>query len=143
MREADLADEFELRVFAEGWDSLRDLKHTADDVVRGVAKGPETVLACSTWSSKSVLTRSLPEVFENVKGIVDLRLLASLDHCLDLDRVRTVDNTEDIVPTDEPETCRGRLQVVNSLAHVSFSTEDKGSYSVVAIFHILCLANLV
>ena len=48
MREADLADEFELRMFAEGWNRLRDLEHTADDVVRRVAKGPGIVSACST-----------------------------------------------------------------------------------------------
>lgn len=45
MREADLADELELRVLAEGRDRLRDLEHTADDVVRGVAKGPGIMLA--------------------------------------------------------------------------------------------------
>lgn len=40
MREADLADEFELRVLTEGWNSLRDLEHAADDVVRRVTKSP-------------------------------------------------------------------------------------------------------
>lgn len=40
MGEADLADEFELRVFAEGRNCLCDLEHTADDVVRGVAECP-------------------------------------------------------------------------------------------------------
>jgi hypothetical protein len=37
----------------------------------------------------------------------------------------------DIVFTDESETCRGRLQVVDSLTHVSLGTEDKCSDSVV------------
>jgi hypothetical protein len=40
MREADLADELELRVLAEGWDRLCDLEHAADYVVGGVSKGP-------------------------------------------------------------------------------------------------------
>lgn len=31
--EANLTDELELRMLAEGWDRLRDLEHTADDVV--------------------------------------------------------------------------------------------------------------
>jgi hypothetical protein len=33
MGEADLADELELRMLAEGRDCLRDFEHTADDVV--------------------------------------------------------------------------------------------------------------
>jgi hypothetical protein len=33
VREADLTDELELRVFAEGWDRLRNLEHAADDIV--------------------------------------------------------------------------------------------------------------
>jgi hypothetical protein len=33
MREADLADELEFRMLTEGRDCLRDLEHTADDVV--------------------------------------------------------------------------------------------------------------
>jgi hypothetical protein len=54
VREADLADKFKLRVFAEGRDRLRDLEHTADDVVRRVAECPEIMLAA--WSSSPLMT---------------------------------------------------------------------------------------
>jgi hypothetical protein len=54
VREANLADELELRVFAEGWNRLCDLEHAADDVVRGVAKGPGIRLAY--WSSSPIAT---------------------------------------------------------------------------------------
>ena len=52
--EADLADELELRVLAERWNCLRDLEHTADDVVRRVAECPEIMLAA--WSSSPLMT---------------------------------------------------------------------------------------
>ena len=45
MREADLADEFELGVFGQRWDGFGDFEHCRDDVVGGVAKVPTATLA--------------------------------------------------------------------------------------------------
>lgn len=49
MREADLADELELGVLTERWNCLSDFEHAADDVVRGVAKGPARMLVRWIW----------------------------------------------------------------------------------------------
>jgi hypothetical protein len=46
----------------------------------------------------------LPKVFEYLKRLVNLLFLASLDHGLNLDWMRTVDHTEDVVTTDEAKS---------------------------------------
>jgi len=54
----------------------------------------------------------------------------------------TVDDTEHIVPTDEAKSRPGTLQVVEGLAHVTFGTEDQGSYSIFRVLDLLGLADL-
>jgi hypothetical protein len=54
-----------------------------------------------------IATRCLPEFFQDVQSSINLLFLAGLDHGLNLDRMRAVNNTEDIVPTHEPKTCGG------------------------------------
>lgn len=49
VREADLADELELGVLTERWNCLSDFEHAADDVVRGIAKGPARMLVRWIW----------------------------------------------------------------------------------------------
>jgi len=106
--EADLANKLELRVLAEGRDCLRDLEHTADDVVRGVAECP------SRKSARVIITRAivmlrLPKILEDVKRSVNLLFLASLDHSLDLDWMGAIDHTEDVVTAYEAKSGRSRL----------------------------------
>lgn len=44
--------------------------------------------------------------------------------------MRAVDDTEDIVTTDESETRPSTLKVVDGLSHVALGTEDQGRKSI-------------
>lgn len=122
VREADLADELELGVLAERGDGLGDLEHGADDVVARVAEAPE--------------------VLERVQGAVDVALVAGLEHGLDLDGVRRVDDLENVVAADEAEAGVRALQVVDGLAHVALGAEDERGHALVVVLDLLGLDDL-
>ena len=113
MGEADLADEFEAGMLAQAVHGLDDAEHGADDVVAGVAEAPE--------------------LLEALERLLDLAFPAGFQHGLDLDRVRTVDDLEDVVAAHEAEAGVGALQVVDGLAHVAFGAKDERGDPVVAV----------
>lgn len=122
MREADLADELELGMFAERRDRLGDLKHGADDIVARIAQ--------------------IPEILQRIQGALDIALVAGLQHGLDLDGMRGIDDLEDVVAADEAEAGVRALQVVDGLAHVALGAEHEGGHPLVVVLDLLGLDDL-
>ncbi len=83
-----------------------------------------------------------PKLVQRVQCRVDLALPARFDHRLHFDRVRTVDDAEDVVAAHEAEAGPGALQVVDGLAHVALGAEDEGRDAVLAVLDLFRLADL-
>lgn len=113
MREADLADELELRVLAQRRDRLGDLEHGADDVV---ARVPQ-----------------IPELLQGIQRALDVALVAGLQHGLHLDGVGRVHDLEDVVAAHEAEARVRALQVVDGLAHVALGAEHERRHALVVV----------
>ena len=83
-----------------------------------------------------------PELLQRLQRRVDVAPVTGLDHRLDLDRMRAVDDLEDVVAADETRTLVRALQIVDRLSHVPFGREDQGGDAVVRILHLLGLDDL-
>lgn len=87
--------------------------------------------------------RDPPKLFQTVKRLINLLLLTTPYHRLHLDWMRAVHHSEHIVPAHESEPGTCTLQIVDRLPHVSLGTEHERRNPVIAILHILRLADLV
>lgn len=84
----------------------------------------------------------IPQLSDALDGLLDARFPARFHDGLDFNRVRGVDDTEDVFAGDEAEAGVGGLQVVDCLAHVAFGAKDEGGDAVVGILDVFGLADL-
>jgi len=84
----------------------------------------------------------IPQLAHARDGLFDARAVARFDDRLHFDRVRTVDDAEDVFTAHEPEA-RGRaLQVVDGLTHVALGAEHERREAIVCILDLFRLGNL-
>ena len=117
MAKPDLFYKIQPRMLAQSRRRLRDLEHGTHDIVAAVPQ--------------------IPKLLQSFHRLVDLTLETRFDHRLDFDRVRGVDNTEDVFAGDEPEARSRGLQVVDCLPHIPLSAEDERRKAVVTVLYIL------